>query len=246
MNYGFKRLLKSLGFSKHQALKENKRALKDFSWNRPLEEHDFVVFDTELTGLEPRNHEIVSIGAVRIQNLRISIGKTFFCYARPIGALPKDSTLIHRITPDQIAKSQQIEDILPDFIKFLGDAIVVGHFVSIDIVFLNRATKNHLGGKIRNPSVDTMKMAQYYEEHRRRRYYEEAASKYSFGLNDLSKKYGLPLFDKHDALEDAMQTAYLFLFLIKKFKSLGISTLQDLFTGQKKASFSSDQDSFTA
>jgi DNA polymerase III subunit epsilon len=91
-----------------------------------------------------------------------------------------------------------------------------------------------------------MKMAQHYEDHRRRRYYEDPASNLSFGLNDLSKKYGLPLFEKHDALEDAMQTAYLFLFLMKKFKSLGVSTLKDLFTGQKDAAFSSDQDSYSA
>ena len=79
-----------------------------------------------------------------------------------------------------------------------------------------------------------MKIAQYYEDHRRRRYYEDATPKLSFGLNDLSKKYGLPLFEKHDALEDAMQTAYLFLFLMKKFKSLGISTLRDLLRAEKK------------
>ena len=246
MNLGLKRLFKSLGFLKHPSLKENMRFFCDLNWNKPLEDYDFVVFDTELTGLEPSNDEIVSIGAVRVRNLRIAVGRTFFCYARPNKPLPKDSTLIHRITPDQIIGAPPLEDILPDFVSFLHGAVIVGHFVSIDISFLNRATKSCMGGIIKNPFVDTMKMAQYYEDHRRRRYYEDAAPKLSFGLNDLSKKYGLPLFEKHDALEDAMQTAYLFLFLMKKFKSLGISTLRDLFSGQKKAAFSSDQDSYSA
>jgi DNA polymerase III subunit epsilon len=246
MNHGLKRLFKSLGLAKHQALKRNKQILCDLDWNKPLEDYDFVVFDTELTGLEPHSDEIVSIGAVRVQNLRIIIGKTFFCYAKPKKPLPKDSTLIHRITPDQIMEAQPLEVILPDFVGFLEGAIIVGHFVSIDISFLNRATNSFMGGAIKNPVVDTMKMAQHYEDHRRRRYYEDPASNLSFGLNDLSKKYGLPLFEKHDALEDAMQTAYLFLFLMKKFKSLGVSTLKDLFTGQKEAAFSSDQDSYSA
>ncbi|MFH0958359.1 MAG: 3'-5' exonuclease [Pseudomonadota bacterium] len=246
MNLGLKWLFKSLGFSKHHALIENKRFFYDLDWKRPLQDYDFVVFDTELTGLEQRNDEIVSIGAVRVHNLRIAVGQTFFCYARPSKPLPKDSTLIHRITPDQIIGAQPLEYVLPDFVNFLHGAVIVGHFVSIDISFLNRATKSFMGGVIKNPFVDTMKMAQYYEDHRRRRFYEDAAPKLSFSLNDLSKKYGLPLFEKHDALEDAMQTAYLFLFLMKKFKSLGVSTLKDLFTGQKKAAFSSDQDSYSA
>lgn len=241
-----KRFFKWLGVIKHESLKENKQFFYDFNWNKPLEDYDFVVFDTELTGLEPHTDEIVSIGAVRVQNLRIKLGKTFFCYARPNKHLPKDSTLIHRITPDQIVEAPLLQDTLPDFVSFVHGAVVVGHFVSIDINFLNRATRNYMGGIIKNPIVDTMKMAQYYEDHRRRQYYEDATSNQSFGLNDLSKKYGLPIFEKHDALEDAMQTAYLFVFLMKRFRNLGISTLRDLFTGQKRAAFSSDQDSYTA
>ncbi len=240
------RLFKWLGLSKHDALKRNRQFFYDLNWNKPLENYDFVVFDTELTGLEPRRDEIVSIGAVKVRNLRIALGRNFFCYAQPNQPLPKNSTLIHNITPSQVVDAPPLQDILPDFVDFIHGAVVVGHFVSIDLSFLNRATRDHMGGKIKNPIVDTMKMAQYYEDHRHRHYYEDAASNLSFSLNGLAKKYGLPLFEKHDALEDAMQTAYLFLFLIKKFRNLGISTLRDLFRGQKMAAFSSDQDSYTA
>ena len=76
-------ILKWLGLSKHETLKKNRQIFYDFNRNRSLEDYDFVVFDTELTGLEPRTDEIVSIGAVRVKNLRITLGKNFFCYARP-------------------------------------------------------------------------------------------------------------------------------------------------------------------
>ncbi len=103
-----------------------------------------------------------------------------------------------------------------------------------------------MGGAIKNPVIDTMKMAQFYEDYRKRNYYENPTSRLSFGLNDLAKKYGLPLFEKHDALEDAMQTAYLFLFLAKRLKNVGISTLRDMIAAQSRAAFSSDRDSYTA
>ncbi|MDA8406000.1 MAG: 3'-5' exonuclease [Deltaproteobacteria bacterium] len=239
-------ILKWLGLSKHETLKKNRQKFYDFNRNKSLEDYDFVVFDTELTGLEPRTDEIVSIGAVRVQKLRIALGKNFFCYARPNKPLPKDSTLIHRITPSQIIDAPPLSETLPDFVDFTSGAVIVGHFVNIDMNFLNRATRNFLGGTIKNPVIDTMKMAQFYEDYRKRNYYEDRVSRLSFGLNDLAKKYGLPLFEKHDALEDAMQTAYLFLFLAKRLRNVGISTLRDMIAAQSRAAFSSDRDSYTA
>ncbi len=239
-------ILKWLGLSKHEALKKNRQIFYDFNRNRSLEDYDFVVFDTELTGLESRTDEIVSIGAVRVQNLRIALGKNFFCYARPNKPLPKDSTLIHRITPSQIVDAPPLYETLPDFVDFTSGAVIVGHFVNIDMNFLNRATRNFMGGVIKNPVIDTMKMAQFYEDYRKRNYYEDQVSRLSFSLNDLAKKYGLPLFEKHDALEDAMQTAYLFLFLAKRLKNIGISTLRHMIAAQSRAAFSSDRDSYSA
>ena len=239
-------LLNWLGLSKHDLIKKNRQIFYDFNRNRSLEDYDFVVFDTELTGLEPGTDEIVSIGAVRVQKLRIKLAENFFCYARPIKSLPKDSTLIHRITPSQIIEAPPLCETLADFVSFTSGAVIVRHFVNIDMNFLNRATRNCLGGTIKNPVVDTMKMALFYEDYRRRNYYDDATSWLSFGLNDLAKKYGLPLFEKHDALEDAMQTAYLFLFLAKRLKNVGVSTLRDLIAAQGRAAFTSDKDSYTA
>ncbi|MGC8660505.1 MAG: 3'-5' exonuclease [Desulfomonilaceae bacterium] len=237
---------KWFGLSKHEAIKKNRKIFYDFNWNRSLEDYDFVVFDTELTGLEPSADEIVSIGAVKVRKLQIRLAENFFCYARPQKPLPKDSTLIHRITPSQVIDAPALCETLPDFVDFISGAILVGHFVQIDMNFLNRATRTCLGGTIKNPVVDTMRIAMFYEDYRRRNYYEETTTGFSFALNDLAKKYGLPLFEKHDALEDAMQTAYLFLFLAKRLNNVGVSTLRDLIAAQNRAAFSADRDAYTA
>ncbi len=73
--------------------------------DRDLAHCDFTVLDTELTGLDRRKDEIVSIGAVRIRGLRVQPGETFHAIVRPDIPLPKLSTLIHRITPSDVAEA---------------------------------------------------------------------------------------------------------------------------------------------
>ncbi len=183
--------------------------------------------DTELTGLNPRRDEIVSIGAVRIKNLRIVVGDNFFSYVRPAGGLPKDSTLVHRITPEQLKAAPDLGEVLPEFIEFLGSSLVVGHFIPLDLSFLNRASRKLLGGKIKNRWLDTIKLTRGYEETQHHDFYDGVNPGASYGLTHLAEKHNLPLFAKHDALEDALQTAYLFLFLVRRLRSAGFVTLDD-------------------
>lgn len=213
----------------HPLFAENWRYFKQLNQNKPLADYEFVVFDTELTGLDRHRDEIVSIGAVRIRNLQIMVGETFYVFTRPSRPLPKDSTLIHRITPQQIESAPQLATVLPDFISFCGRALLVGHYVGLDVAFMNRACRRHYGAPISNPCLDTMRLAQTYTEMQWQQYHDRFRMDISYSLTALSKEYGLPDFTLHDAYEDALQTAYLFVFLIKKMRVKGIVTLKDLF-----------------
>ena len=72
-----------------------------------------------------RRDAIVSIGAVRIEGLKIITGNNFFSYVRPKRSMPKVSThLIHRITPDQIESAPELRKVLPDFLDFAGQRLV--------------------------------------------------------------------------------------------------------------------------
>ncbi len=241
-----RKLLEWLGFRQHQLITDNRRFFKSFDKNRPFEDYDYVVLDTELTSLNPKNGEVVSIGAVRIRGLRLLIGGSFFCYARPEKPLPKDSTMIHRITPQQIENAPNLEDVLPDFINYCHGAVLVGHFLKIDMTFLGKAFRKHFGGTLGNVWLDTLKLAQSLEEYRRRHRYSDDPIENSFNLNKLAVKYNLPLFEKHDALEDAIQTAYLFIYLCHKLKKAGCVTLGDLIVSQSNAVLPSDQGYSTA
>lgn len=216
---------------------ENRDAFRNFDQSKPLHEYDFVVFDTELTGLNRNRDEIISIGGVKIVNLQIDLSTAFHRYICPVRLDPTEATLIHRITPEQLKNAPTIDEVLPDFIRFAGKNLLVGHYVGLDMSFVNKACQQLLGGTLHNPGIDTMRMAQGYKRILLGHYHDHGATTNSYMLQDLGREFKLPLFEPHDALEDAMQTAYLFLFLIKKFKKGGLETLKDLYQAGRTGSW---------
>lgn len=197
----------------------------------PILDYHFVVLDTELTGFNPRRDEIVSIGAVKIEGLRIVLGETFFTCLKAKAALPKDSTLVHRITSERLENAPELPEILPEFLEFCGESLIVGHYIELDMAFINRACKKILGGELRTPCIDTMLLAQTYKERAREKPDNDGTPGLttSLNLNDLAEEFHLPRFTQHDALEDAIQTAYLFLYLAKKMGDTGKRTLKELY-----------------
>jgi DNA polymerase-3 subunit epsilon len=225
------RLVRGLfsGTPDHPLLKKNHQNFADLDQNKPLADYEFVVVDTELTGLNPKRDEIVSIGAVRIRDLRIDPKDSFYSLVHPRMDLPKLSTLIHRITPEEVRDKPRLHTVLPRFVEFCNGALIVGHHIGLDMSFLNRVCKKVFGGTLMNPCLDTMRMAQVFQEENWSNYYEQYRLDISYNLNALAKRYGLPEFHQHNAFQDAMQTAYLFLYLVKKLRKGNISTLRDLY-----------------
>lgn len=220
-----------------QLIIDNRKFFDSFDQSKPLAEYDFVVFDTELTGLDRKTDEIISIGAVKIKDLQIDLSSVYHRYIKPPNLDPTEATLVHRITPEQLKDAPTIEEVLPEFIEFAGNDLLVGHYVGLDMHFLNKDCKKNLGGALCNPGVDTMRMTQGYKRMLLGHYHEMYATSNSYRLEDLGREFSLPYFEPHDALEDAMQTAYLFLFLMKKFKKGGLKTLKDLYQAGKPGSW---------
>lgn len=208
-------------------LLKNRGYFAAFDQGRPLRDYRFVVLDTELTGLGRRD-EIISIGAVRISNLQIELGATFHQYVRPRNLNHNQATFIHQITPEQLRGAPPIEEVLPEFIEFCGDSLLVGHFLDIDMGYLNRAARKVLGGPLANPAVDTLRLVKAYKEANLICDYGHCDQSFSYNLDDLVAEFNLPRFKPHDALEDALQCAYLFLFLARKLGGGQVNTLHQL------------------
>lgn len=218
----------------------NNRYFGGLDRSKGFADYTYVVYDTELTGLNQRKDEIISIGAVRIKDMRIDLGETFHHYVRPQSLDHTKATLIHKITPEQLKAAPPLEEVLPLFLKFIETDLLVGHYVRIDTSFLNKATRNLYNGTIANPNLDTMRMAQVYKRITQGEYQGSyQAEKSGYNLQKLSAELNLPFFEAHDALEDALQTAYLFIFLVKKLGTIGINSINDLFRAGKQVDWAS-------
>ncbi len=198
------------------------------SKSTPLSEIPFVVFDTELSGLDPHKDFIVSIGAIKMTGTKIHVSREFYRLVKPSGEMQKKSVEIHGIMPGELEQKQQLEHVLPDFLEFIRDSVLVGHFINIDLGFVNAALKKFNKGRLANPAIDTHALHEWLYKHggEFKRHYHGASDKTD--LFSISHKYGISVYTAHDALNDAFVTAQLLQKFLHFLKPEGIRTLHDL------------------
>jgi len=218
----------------HARILANRARFAAFDHKAALANLEFCVLDTELSGLTPGRHEIVSIGAVKVKELNILPGESFYSLVRPKGDLATPSTLVHRLTTEELRRAPPLEEVLPRFLDFCEPCLLVGHYIDLDMAFINLAVYRTYGGLLANPCLDTLRLAQIFEETRHGLGADGRAEHASYNLRDLAARYGLPLFTEHNSLADALQTAYLFVYLVNKIRGGTVRTLKDLWTAGRK------------
>ena len=193
-----------------------------------IEETDFVVFDTELTGLDFKRDSIVSIGALRMKGGTIQPTGSFYRLVKPETELKRRSVVVHEITPTELQEAASLDEVLEEFIEFIGDAVLVGHFVHIDVNFVSRALKSHFGVTLQNRAVDTGSLLEWLCDNDSRfvRHYRGITAKKD--LFSIAKKYGVPAEKAHNAFYDAYVTAQLFQRFLFFLCEGGVKRLKDL------------------
>jgi DNA polymerase-3 subunit epsilon len=169
----------------------------------------FVVVDTELTGLDEKKDSIVSIGAVRMVGGTINLGDLFYRLVSPKAELKADSVCIHEITPSDVAEQPGIEAAFDEFLEYAGNDVLVGHFISIDLSFLNREMKRLHGRELPNPVLDTFSIYEWLRKRQRAR--DCFATPFAgYRLYDIVKCFDISVHGAHNAIMDAFATAQLF------------------------------------
>lgn len=181
-----------------------------------LFEVPFCVLDLETTGGSPADSEITEIGAVRY--LGGEPTGTFQTLVDPGVPIPPFITVLTGITHAMVVEAPRIEEALPAFLEFLGDAVIVGHNVRFDLSFLNAAATRLGYGKLPHRSADTVALA-------RRLVRTEVRN---LKLSSLAAHFRSPTQPTHRALDDARATAHVFWSLLERAGTLGVTHLEDL------------------
>jgi DNA polymerase III subunit epsilon len=193
----------------------------------PLKEIRTVVLDTELTGLDRKKDAIVSIGAVRMTGGRIEMGQTFYQLVNPKKEMKAESVVVHEITPSEVQEKPSIGPVLSEFRAFCHGDILVGHYVSMDLAFINRELKQTLGQTLQNPALDTMALAHWLRWNSPDQGPDSFSAK-NFELYEIAKELGIPVQGAHNALMDAFMTAQVFQRLLPRLERGGIRTRGEL------------------
>ncbi|MCH4564967.1 MULTISPECIES: 3'-5' exonuclease [Halomonas] len=177
----------------------------------PIAEVPMVAMDMETTGLDARRHAIVSIGLVPFSLSRIRLAERRYWVVRPSRPLSRESVTYHHITHSEVAAAPDLEAVLPDLLEALAGRLAVVHYRHIERPFLNEAVRARLGEGIRFPMIDTMSLeARIHRQSlwaRFRRWLGRPPV--SIRLQNSRARYGLPAYQGHHALTDALATAEL-------------------------------------
>ncbi len=153
-------------------------------------DQEFVAFDLETTGLSSRNDRIIEIGAVILKNgEEIDRFQTFVDPERP---LEKKIVELTGITDEMLRGAPKIQQVLPEFLKFIGDRVLVAHNSDFDTGFI-RAECARQGLQYNYTAADTLILSQNLLRHLNK-----------FKLDIVSNALSLPDFNHHRAGDDAM------------------------------------------
>lgn len=185
----------------------------------PLHEVTFVVVDLETTGGRRDSSAITEIGAVKVRGGQVE--GEYQTLVNPEMTIPPFIVRLTGITNFMVEDAPRIENVLPSFLEFLGDAVLVAHNAPFDVGFLRAACKEHGYDWPGNEVVDTVQLA-------RRVVPKDEAPNHK--LSTLAQLFKVSVTPDHRALSDARATVDVLHALLERLASQGVTHSSDLAT----------------
>lgn len=194
-------------------LVDDLKQLVEKSRNQGLSD-SYVVFDIETTGFSSSRNRIIEIGAVRVVNGNIT--DKFSTFVNPDVPIPFEIEQLTGINDNMVLPYPKIDEILPQFLEFCGDSVLVAHNASFDVGFIayNAARLNIAF----DPTViDTVALARLLLPKLNR-----------YKLDTVAKALNISLENHHRAVDDAGCTAEIFVAFVRMIRERGVETLDEL------------------
>lgn len=175
---------------------------------------EYVVFDIETTGLSAVQNQIIEIGAVRVAGGRVT--EVFSEFVNPGVRIPANITELTGINDEMVADASEIDVILPKFLEFAKDAVLVAHNADFDMSFIRRACEKQCR-KISNAVLDTLSLSRaMFPQLQRHK------------LNIIAKHLGVSLVNHHRACDDARATGEILIKCFAMLKEMGLTHAQEI------------------
>lgn len=175
--------------------------------------NEWVSLDCETTGLDVRNDEIISIGAVRIQGNRIMTSERLELLVRPEKGISAESIRIHRLREQDVAQGLPVQEAMRQLLHFIGSRPLVGYYLEFDVAMLNRAIQPLLGIKLPQPQIEVSALYHDYKFRQLPPSHQQGNVNLDLSFATLMADLDLPLRDAHDALNDAVMAGLAFIKL---------------------------------
>ncbi len=173
-----------------------------------------VVFDLETTGLSAKKNKIIEIGAVKVE--RGEITDRFSAFINPGEPIPFEIEKLTGISDSMVIGEPPVEEVLPKFLEFCGDAVMVAHNASFDMSFVEYNAEL-LNIEFKPTIVDTVALARILLPELKR-----------FKLDTVAKALNVSLENHHRAVDDAEATAHIFTAFVEKLENRQVVTLDQV------------------
>ncbi len=192
-------------------------------WNRAR----WCAVDLELSGLDPRRSEIISFGAVPIDDGRILLSGAVEGLVAPTRPLSESSIVIHGIRSADLADARPLEEAIDPLLAAMAGRVVVAHVARVERAFLARALRRQ-GLRFRGPVADTDVLGRLWLCER------DGSVPPRRSLHELAGALGLPAHGEHDALGDALTAAQVFIAATSHLHALCGETVGSLTRAQHR------------
>ena len=180
-----------------------------------LEKLEFVIFDTETTGLEPASAELTEIGGFKVvKNDISSIYSSLIKTEKPI---PPEITKLTGIDDALVKDFPPAKEVLEKFLEFIGDSILIAHNADFDMSFLRHNVKKFLNKEINNDVVCTVKLSRFL-----------LPTLTNHKLHTVGQHFGLKVENRHRAIGDVELTFQIWKKFIPLLQEQGIKSKADL------------------
>ncbi|WP_261816186.1 3'-5' exonuclease [Vibrio gallicus] len=186
-------------------LKDNKFK---YLFNTPQGD-EYVSIDCETTSLDPSRAEIITIAATKVVNNRVLVSQAFHVKLKAPSSLTESSIKVHQIRHQDLGDGMDEGQAIEELLSFIGNRPIVGYHIRYDKQILNSACKKHLGFPLPNSVIEVSQLYQQkLEKHLQNAYFD-------LSLETICRHLDLPIYEQHDALQDSITAALIFVRLKK-------------------------------